>query len=127
MKVNSTKVNPYPGYEKNVMMNLRTDAGGSLSMAEIQAMIKGYTLGPGTEMYDMEIPGTEEGQTLKLRVIKPAAAANPAPVILDIHGGGFVSGSVDIDNYRNIYLAEHTPCIVVSVEYRLATRELPVP
>lgn len=34
---------------------------------------------------------------------------------------------MDIDNYRNIYLAEHTPAIVVAVEYRLATPELGYP
>lgn len=127
MRVNATQLFPYPGYEGNVQNNLNTDAGGKISMTEIQAQIKAYTLAPGTTMKDIEIPGTEEGQTLKLRVITPAGIEQPSPVIMDIHGGGFVSGSVDIDNYRNIHLAEHTPCIVVSVEYRLASRELPFP
>lgn len=108
-------------------MTLDTDAGGKASTAEIQAQITAYRLGEGTTLRDIQIPGTQEGQTLKLRVITPAGIQIPSPVILDIHGGGFISGSVDIDNYRNISLAEAAPCIVVSVEYRLASRELPFP
>ena len=127
MKVAATELYPHPGYEGHVAMNLNTDAGGRISMEELQKAIKAYKLAPGTKMEDIEIPGPEEGQKLKLRVITPAGLPEKSPVILDIHGGGFVSGSVDIDNYRNIHLAEHTPCIVVSVEYRLATPELPYP
>lgn len=127
MKVHATDLFPYPGYEQNVRNNLNTDAGGKISMAEIQSQIKAYALAPGTTMKDIEIPGTEADQTLRLRVITPAGPEHPSPVIMDIHGGGFVSGNLDIDNYRNVYLAEHTPCITVSVEYRLASRQLPFP
>jgi len=127
MKVCVRELYPYPGYEGHVKMNIQTDEGGKVSMEELQAQIKAYKLGEGTTMRDFEIPGVEEGTTLKLRVITPANAPKPSPVVLDIHGGGFVSGNLDIDNYRNIAIAEATPCIVVSVEYRLATRELPFP
>ena len=127
MKVCVRELYPYPGYEDHVKMNIQTDEGGKVSMEELQAQIKAYKLGEGTTMRDFEIPGVEEGTTLKLRVITPANAPKPSPVVLDIHGGGFVSGNLDIDNYRNIAIAEATPCIVVSVEYRLATRELPFP
>ena len=127
MKVCVRELFPYPGYEDHVRMNIQTDEGGKVAMEEIQAKIKSYKLGEGTTMKDMEIPGVEEGTTIKIRVITPANAPKPSPVVLDIHGGGFVSGNLDIDNYRNISIAEATPCIVVSVEYRLATREIPFP
>ncbi|MBR6208545.1 MAG: alpha/beta hydrolase [Oscillospiraceae bacterium] len=123
MKVKATALYPHPGYEAHVAMNLSTDAGGNVSMKELQETIKAYTLGPGTTMKDIMIPGPEEGVELKLRIITPAGLPEKSPVILDIHGGGFVGGNLDIDNYRNIYLAEHTPCIVTSIEYRLATRD----
>jgi len=126
MKVKATELFPHPGYEAHTAMNLDTDAGGRVSMEALQQTIKQFKLAPGTRMEDMTIPGPEGGQ-LKLRVITPAGLPERRPVILDIHGGGWVSGGLDIDNYRNIYLAEHTPCIVASVEYRLATRELPFP
>lgn len=127
MKICVRELYPYPGYEAHIRMNLQTDEGGKVSMEEIQAQIKSYKLGEGTTMEDIQIPGVERGTFLKLRVITPATVSKPSPVVLDIHGGGFVSGNLDIDNYRNISIAEATPCIVVSVEYRLASRELPFP
>lgn len=127
MKVSVAEIHPHPGYEAHVAMNLSTDAGGKISITELQETIKAYKLAPGTTMEDIEIPGSEPGLTLKLRVITPAGLPENSPVILDIHGGGWVSGNLDIDNYRNIHLAEHTPCIVTSVEYRLATPDLPYP
>ncbi|WP_194611422.1 alpha/beta hydrolase [Clostridium vitabionis] len=127
MRVKNTNLHPYPGYEAHVAMNLETDAGGNVSMRELQETIKSYRLGAGTTMHDEMIPGTEPGSQLKIRIIRPAGLPEKAPMIMDIHGGGYVSGNLDIDNYRNISLAEMTPAIVVSVEYRLATRETPFP
>nr|WP_231910501.1 alpha/beta hydrolase fold domain-containing protein [Streptococcus sobrinus] len=37
-----------------------------------------------------------------------------------MHGGGFVAGSIDLDNTRCIALAEAVPAVVVAVEYRLS-------
>ena len=122
MKVQPTKIFPHPGYEGHVAMNLDT-GGEKVSMEELQKTIKAYTLGPGTEMKDIMIPGPEEGQEIRLHFIIPAGLPEKAPMVLDIHGGGFVSGSPEIDNYRCIAIAENTPCIVASVDYRLATRE----
>ncbi|MGT2910742.1 alpha/beta hydrolase [Streptococcus cameli] len=70
-------------------------------------------------MEDQWIPGPEEGQELQIRVFTPANLPNKAPMILDIHGGGFVAGTVAFDNARCIALAERVPAIVVAVEYRL--------
>ena len=74
MKVCVRELYPYPGYEDHVKMNIQTDEGGKVSMEELQAQIKAYKLGEGTTMRDFEIPGVEEGTTLKLRVITPANA-----------------------------------------------------
>jgi len=118
---------PYPGYEKHVEMVLGAPDGTRTSMTDLQKTILSYRLAEGTTMEDRMIPGREEGQQIRIRIVKPAGLPAKAPVILDIHGGGFVSGTLDIDNYRCIYLAEHTPCLVVSVEYRLARPDLPAP
>ena len=120
------KLTPYPGYETHVMANI----GGpehQVPMEQIQAMIAKGNPAPGTEVKDIEIPGPDEGQKLKLRVITPAGLPEKAPIIMDIHGGGFVSGSVLIDDSRNLLVAENLPCIVVSVEYRLTTDEIYYP
>lgn len=127
MRVTTTELSPYPGYEKHVAMNLTTDDGENVSMQELQETIKAFKLAPGTTMEDRMIPGADSGLQLKIRIIKPSGLPEKAPIIMDIHGGGFVSGNLDIDNYRNISLAEMTPAIVVSVEYRLATRETHFP
>ena len=39
---------------------------------------------------------------------------------MNIHGGGFVSGDLDQDDQRAACFAEHVPCTVISVDYRLA-------
>lgn len=119
-------VNPYPGYEDHV--NAQLGIGEvKMSMEETQKRILGYTKKDDTEMLDRTIPGPDEGQDIKIRIITPADAPKPSPVVVDFHGGGWVSGSMDIDNYRNIALAEGTPCIVVAVEYRLTDDEISFP
>ncbi|KAL1998225.1 hypothetical protein VTN02DRAFT_6622 [Thermoascus thermophilus] len=49
-----------------------------------------------------------------------AAAAAGLPIALYTHGGGFVAGSIDADDRVCRLIAERTPCVVVSVGYRLA-------
>lgn len=90
-------------------------------------MLNSYTLPEGMTMKDIHIPGPEPEQQIRLRVFTPGSLLANSPIIMDVHGGGFTSGSLDIDNYRCIALASYTPCIVVSVEYRLATQEVPFP
>lgn len=121
----------YPGYEYHlnlydILANGTPEEKEKANAAQ-QSYIKGYTLPEGMTMEDRKIPGTDPGTELKIRVYTPAGLPAKAPVVLEIHGGGWVGGSLDIDNYRCIYLAEHTPCIVVGVEYRLTTREVHFP
>lgn len=78
-----------------------------------------YSLPEGMTMEDRFIPGPEEGQELQIRVFTPANLPEQSPMILDIHGGAFVAGTVAFDNARCIALAERVPAIVVAVEYRL--------
>ena len=56
-----------------------------------------------------------------IRVYRPAAAAPPpAPCVLYIHGGGFMTGDLDTNDTIAWGLAEGTGCVVVSTDYRLA-------
>lgn len=54
------------------------------------------------------------------RVYTPANGTRPLPVGLYTHGGGLVAGSINSDDRVCRLIAEKTPCIVISVEYRLA-------
>lgn len=110
----------FPGYEDHLFSNLADGSEETLARkkAQGQAMMA-YELPEGMTMEDRTIPGPEEGQELLIRVFTPAGLPEKAPMILDIHGGAFVSGTVAFDNARCIGIAERVPAIVVSVEYRL--------
>lgn len=120
----------YPGYEYHLNLYQILAHGSEEEKAKAQAeqrrYISGYTLPEGMTMEDRTIPGGD-CQDMTIRIYTPAGLSKHAPMLLEIHGGGWVGGNLDIDNYRCIYLAEHTPCIVVSVNYRLAGETLHFP
>lgn len=119
------KLHPFPGYEDHIASNKADKSGEEVSRrakAQVEAMLA-YELPEGMTMEDRWIPGPEDGQELKIRVFTPANLPEKAPMILDVHGGGFVAGSVDIDNARCIALAARVPAVVVSVEYRLSGKD----
>lgn len=55
-----------------------------------------------------------------VRVHRPVAAAGPLPVLLWLHGGGFVMGGLAEDDAQSDHLAVRVGCAVASVDYRLA-------
>ncbi|MFI0901028.1 alpha/beta hydrolase [Streptomyces sp. NPDC020983] len=65
------------------------------------------------------------GRDLPVRVYRPAptrddeaAARSDLPLVVHVHGGGFVGTAVQCD-WTNSHLAAHLPALVVSVEHRL--------
>ena len=54
-----------------------------------------------------------------VRIYKPAADG-PLPVLVYFHGGGWVTGNLDLVDSPLRALAQATPCLVISVDYRLA-------
>jgi len=70
---------------------------------------------------DVAIPAA--GRRIPARVYRPKSAGpgqDPLPVIVYYHGGGFVTGSVEIFDDLARTLGNSTSSIVVSVDYRLA-------
>lgn len=61
-----------------------------------------------------------DGSTMLVRTYRPAGATGVLPVVMWFHGGGFVLGSVDVDDPYCTELALRTSAVVVSPEYRLA-------
>ena len=120
----------YPGYEYHLnlfeIMAHGTDEEKTAAREAQQRYITGYTKPEGMTIAERTIPGGD-GQDMRLRVFTPAGLPERAPIVIDVHGGGWVAGSLDIDNYRCIALAEGTPAIVVSVEYRLSNAEVHFP
>jgi len=67
---------------------------------------------------DCSIPGP--GGAIPARIFVPRHAAQPLPVLVWLHGGGHVVGSLDSYDALCRQLALQGDCLVVSVAYRLA-------
>jgi len=67
-----------------------------------------------------------DGQSLRLRLYRPAARAQETPLLLWIHGGGLVIGSPEQDEASNLSIVRKLGIAVAAVRYRLAP-EWPFP
>ena len=61
-----------------------------------------------------------EGLRVPVRILRPAGP--PKALVLDIHGGGWVIGNARMDDRHNALRVQACDAVVVSVDYRLATR-----
>jgi len=69
----------------------------------------------------LTVPGPAGAPDIKLFCYRPRAAADePRPCILHIHGGGYVGGSAEPLAPMHRALVAELGCMLVSVEYRLA-------
>ncbi|WP_326809190.1 alpha/beta hydrolase [Streptomyces sp. NBC_01775] len=85
---------------------------------------------PGAAIGWQEI--TLPGRDLPVRVYRPAstgdgeaAARTDLPLVVHVHGGGFVGTAVQCD-WTNSHLAARLPALVVSVEHRLLAPDSPL-
>lgn len=67
-----------------------------------------------------------DGHRVPVRVYRPKGLDKDVPVLVFIHGGGFVMGDVSSRDPLCLGMAHHGQCPVVSVDYRLAP-EYPFP
>jgi acetyl esterase/lipase len=74
----------------------------------------------GVDVVELVAPGPEGAPDVVLRSYRPQGVEGPLPVIYDIHGGGFILGTVEFDHGVNTMLARELGAAVFSVEYRLA-------
>ena len=121
-------VKPYKGYENHMASQVANKTEEDLIAARKQGEeLMSYTVPEGMHIKDIEIDGPDNNQKLKLRIYKPKDVKENAPVVMDIHGGGWVGGNLDIDNYRCIEIAQRTPCVVIGVDYRLSNEQIHYP
>ena len=74
-----------------------------------------------------QVPGPQGAPEVRVLIYTPGDRGTaPLPVILHIHGGGFVSGSADMSDPNSRSYAVEMDCVVISVDYRLAP-ETPFP
>jgi len=57
---------------------------------------------------------------LGLRLYRPPQGGVGLPVVLYLHGGGFVGGTLDDADLPAAFIAEQTPALVVAINYALA-------
>lgn len=74
----------------------------------------------GVTQEDRQVPGPEGDPDIRVRIYKPAEQTDTLPGFLWIHGGGYVLGSIDGDDYGNRLRVKKAECVIVSVDYRLA-------
>jgi acetyl esterase/lipase len=75
---------------------------------------------PGIVIEDRFVASQEPDVAVPVRIYRPAAAAASRPALLWMHPGGFVIGSVAMDELTLRQLARTLDIVVVSVNYRLA-------
>ena len=68
---------------------------------------------------DRTIEGYRDAET-RVRLYFPEVTTSQLPVVVYLHGGGFVGGTVEMDDARCQWFARNVECIVASVDYRLA-------
>jgi acetyl esterase len=66
---------------------------------------------------DIVIPGPKRG--IPARIYRPNLPA-PLPVVVNFHGGGWVMGTLDMDDLRCHHLALNAGVAVISIDYCLA-------
>jgi acetyl esterase/lipase len=77
----------------------------------------------GVEVTDLEVPGPAGQPHVPVRVYRPAAAEGELPAVLNLHGGGFVIGRIEVDDNTCLDIARRVRTVVVSVGYRLAPED----
>lgn len=64
-----------------------------------------------------------DGLRVPVRILRPGPGpSTPKALVIDIHGGGWVIGNARMDDRFNAARAQALDAVVVSVDYRLATR-----
>jgi len=92
----------------------------TLSIADARAVFARSVLSDGADMHSVEdLIISTQGREILLRLYRPAPQVH-GPVMLFVHGGGWMLG--DLATYDPLcrQIATTARCIVVAVEYRLA-------
>jgi versiconal hemiacetal acetate esterase len=104
--------------------------GGSVEQIVQQFIDLGTVIAAQSPPPDTSIQTRDEtADGVPVRIYTPAAASvgKKLPVGVYYHGGGYLVGNLDSEDAWCRYISKHTPCIVVSVDYRLSPKhKLPV-
>lgn len=99
-----------PGREELIRQGKRLRAASSF-VPKLQRWLRMGARCKGEELY----LDTSVGRMRALWY--PVEGAGPAPLYIDLHGGGFLLGSPEMDEKMNLALRESAGCAIVSLDY----------
>jgi len=117
---------PRPDPETAAFLRLLEEANdpplASLTAQEARALVIGAvdleSPRPAADIEDIVIPGGPSG-TVPLRIVRPEGATETLPVVLYLHGGGWVLGDVSEYDHLIRSIAHGSGAAVVFVDYTL--------
>jgi len=127
-------VNPFDRLDPELiepLQNLTEATGGGFDLSDIpgtRAMVDGMLAAvnaeappiPGVGVTDLTASHPEADADVAVRIYRPIGPEDPLPVLLWMHPGGFVIGSIEMDDLMARQLARDARCVIVSINYRLA-------
>ena len=75
---------------------------------------------PDTLVDEIHVESAFGAKPIRVLTYRSAQSHDPLPVIIHVHGGGFVMGSPEMKDVENRLLASELRCAIYSVDYRLA-------
>jgi len=94
--------------------------GARRAMDELIASFNASVDTTGVTIEDKLVPGPRGAPEVPVRVYAPSERSGPGAGLLDIHGGGFVVGDIEMEHAAAARLVRILGIVVVAVEYRLA-------
>lgn len=91
--------------------------------AAIERFVAKWDLDPRPDVgatEDFAIPGGAPGVDLPARLYRPSGAEGPLPILVFVHAGGYVFGSIETHDSFCRLICEGAECLVLSFEYRLS-------
>jgi len=95
-------------------------AARAASQQMMAAMKSQLPVIPGVITEDKKIPGPKGEPDVTVRLYWPEKQSGLLPALLWIHGGGYILGEIDQEDFTAKQFSLAGNCVVVSVEYRLA-------
>ena len=77
---------------------------------------------PEVLVENIYVPGQDDRPKIRLRVYRPKSVAAPTPVLVWLHGGGYVMGRPELDDVCCAQYVRESGITVVSVDYRCAPK-----
>jgi len=111
---------PSPGFRLDSLSQLRAD------MLKKAVTASAACEDPSVETATIHVPGPYGAPAVRILSYRPVAGTGPLPVVLHLHGGGYVSGSPERKAAAHRKQAKALECAIYSVDYRLAP-EVPFP